>query len=317
MKNAVSRYWFFAALLLLIVIAFRFPAVGIKVREWNLLKIGIFLAFLITGLKLDTRRILDEARNFRGLAASQISTFALFPLLALFLAKSVFRSNADFVIGTCINAVSPVTIASGTILTAIAAGNVPLSLLICVSSNLIAVFTIPFSLELLVRAGGSIDLPIGKMIAELFSVLVIPTVLGQLLRMKVKDSLRPYDQAFSVFSQMIVLLIIFNAVAGSTAKIAQAGLTLISVFVLMFILHALVLLLNFGISRLLRLNLASTAAFTIHTSQKTLTVSFLVWAGYFAAAYPMAMIPAIVYHLIQVVTDTFVAHRFRFLAGRS
>ena len=57
--------------------------------------------------------------------------------------------------------------------------------------------------------------------------------------------------------------------------------------------------------------LPSTAAFTIHTSQKTLTISYLVWAGYFAAAYPMALIPGIAYHLTQMIMDTFVAQWFR------
>lgn len=53
------------------------------------------------------------------------------------------------------------------------------------------------------------------------------------------------------------------------------------------------------------------AAFTIHTLQKTLTVSYLVWAGYFAAKFPMVFIPAIAYHLRQMVMYTFVAHWFR------
>ena len=62
---------------------------------------------------------------------------------------------------------------------------------------------------------------------------------------------------------------------------------------------------------MIRLDRASTSAFTIHTSQKTLTVSYIVWSGYFAARYPMALIPAIAYHITQSVVDTLIAHRFR------
>ncbi|MEX1312858.1 MAG: bile acid:sodium symporter, partial [Desulfotignum sp.] len=75
-------------------------------------------------------------------------------------------------------------------------------------------------------------------------------------------------------------------------------------------LHVFMLVFNQYLARAIGLDLPSIAAFTIHTSQKTLTVSYLVWAGYFAAAYPMALIPAIVYHLTQMIMDTFVAHRF-------
>jgi len=79
----------------------------------------------------------------------------------------------------------------------------------------------------------------------------------------------------------------------------------------MICLHLLIILINGIIARLLRLDLPSTAAFTIHTSQKTLTISYLVWAGYFAAKFPVAFIPAIAYHLTQMVMDTFIAHWFR------
>ncbi len=79
----------------------------------------------------------------------------------------------------------------------------------------------------------------------------------------------------------------------------------------MVCLHSLILAMNYGISRLISLDRPSTAAFTIHTSQKTLTISYLVWAGYFATDYPMALIPPIAYHLTQMIMDTIVAHRFR------
>jgi sodium/bile acid cotransporter 7 len=61
----------------------------------------------------------------------------------------------------------------------------------------------------------------------------------------------------------------------------------------------------------------SVTAFTIHTSQKTLTVSYIVWAGYFAAQFPMAMIPAIGYHLTQMIMDSIVAQKFRLAAERA
>jgi sodium/bile acid cotransporter 7 len=76
-------------------------------------------------------------------------------------------------------------------------------------------------------------------------------------------------------------------------------------------LHVLILAMNYALSRMIRLDPASTSAFTIHTSQKTLTVSYIVWAGHFAALYPMALVPAIAYHITQSIMDTLVAHRFR------
>jgi len=76
-------------------------------------------------------------------------------------------------------------------------------------------------------------------------------------------------------------------------------------------LHVLILGMNYLISRIMHLDHPSTAAFTIHTSQKTLTMTYVVWSGYFMALAPMGLIPAIAYHLTQMIMDTFVANRFR------
>jgi sodium/bile acid cotransporter 7 len=47
-----------------------------------------------------------------------------------------------------------------------------------------------------------------------------------------------------------------------------------------------------------------------------LAVSYLVWSGYFAHHYPLALIPGIVYHLTQMIMDTFVAQKFRKFSER-
>ena len=59
----------------------------------------------------------------------------------------------------------------------------------------------------------------------------------------------------------------------------------------------------------------SHAAFTIHASQKTITVSYIVWEGYFAYI-ALGMIPSLAYHLVQLIADTFIAHRFSNLEDR-
>jgi len=64
----------------------------------------------------------------------------------------------EYVIGVCIIATAPVTVVSGTVMTALGKGNIPLSLFICVLGNFMGVFTIPFSLKLLTEAGGDVDL---------------------------------------------------------------------------------------------------------------------------------------------------------------
>lgn len=296
----------------MVVIAFGLPGVGLFMRTYRVLNIGIFLAFFITGLTLETSSLVDQLKNGRVLAAAVVSSLFVFPAIAYFLAQLVLGSWPDFSIGALIIGVAPVTVASGTVMTAIALGSVPLSLFICVLCNFLSILTIPIVLDLFLQFGDTvIDLPVIQMLAGLTIKVLVPTLIGQLLRPKLKTAIAPYGKAFSIFNQAIVLMIILNAVSSSTDHILKVGPALALVFLFMIGLHILILGMNYGLTRVLKLDRPSTAAFTIHTSQKTLTISYLVWAGYFAATYPMALIPAICYHLTQMIMDTFVAHRFR------
>jgi solute carrier family 10 (sodium/bile acid cotransporter), member 7 len=310
--NILIKYWFFCGIAIVVLIAFAFPQVGIFLQSYEILDVVIVLAFLVTGLTLETATITRQLKNVKVLAAALASALFLFPVIAYIPAALVFGANSDGAVGTLINGVAPVTLASGTVMTAMALGNVPLSLFICVLCNFAAIATMPLILNLMLGFGSSaVTLPVLSMLTGLAGKVLVPTIIGQLLRPYLKAVIAPYGKAFSVFNQCLVLMIILNAVASSTGRIIQAGAAILGIFLFMILLHILILIMNFLISRLIRLDLPSTAAFTIHTSQKTLTISYLVWAGYFARTFPLALIPAIAYHLIQMIMDTFVADYFR------
>jgi sodium/bile acid cotransporter 7 len=308
----IKKYWFFIGIALMVGISFSLPELGHFVRTCKILNVGIFFAFLLTGLSLETGSIFVQLKNIKVLCAALFSSLIFFPIVAYYCGQYFFINWPDFAIGALIIGVAPVTVASGTVMTAIAMGNVPLSLFICVLGNFCSILTIPIVVKLILQFSDvAIQLPVIKMLMGLTLKVLLPTIIGQILRPWLKDKLMPFSSAISVFNQCIVLLIILNAVSSSTERIFQAGSTLILVFSFMIGLHIFILITNRTLSWLIRLDLPSTAAFTIHTSQKTLTISYLVWAGYFAVEYPMALIPAIAYHLTQMIMDTFVAQWFR------
>ena len=314
----LKKYWFFVGIALVVSVAFALPAVGTFVKSYKILTVVIFLGFLSTGLTLETSAVGKQIKNVRVFAAALASSLFFFPAIAYGLARVTFDAPPDWAIGALIIGAAPVTIASGTVMTAIALGNVPLSLFICVLSNLASILTIPLLLNLFLQFGDEpIVLPVVQMLSGLTVKVLVPTVIGQLLRPFLKDAIAPYKKSLSIFNQLIVLMIVLNAVASSTDRIVQAGAGIAAVFAFMVGLHVLILMMNYGLSRLIRLDRPSTSAFTIHTSQKTLTVSYIVWSGHFAAPYPMALIPAIAYHITQSILDTLVAHRFRERAERA
>jgi sodium/bile acid cotransporter 7 len=309
MISFLKAHWFFVAIGVVLAAAAGLQGHTRWVQDFHVLTVGIFLAFLVTGLTLDISKLSFQSLQLKAAVAAMISSLGVIPLLAW--ASSGFFLPAEFVIGVCIIATAPVSVVSGTVMTALGKGNIPLSVVICVLGNILGIFSMPFSLKWMVEGAGSIHLPVVEMLSNLVTTVLVPIVLGAFFQSRLNAYLTRFNKAFSVFQQSIVLLIIFSAFAGAGATIASAGSMLPVLAVFTLALHALILAINYGISRLIRLDWPSTVAFTLHTSQKTLTVSYVVWAGFFAAHFPLAMIPGIMYHLTQMVMDTVVAEQMK------
>ncbi len=305
----LKSQWLIVSIVCASVLGYVYPEWGEVFQRYDIFSIGIFLAFFTTGLTLDTRDIFRQMKGVKTPFAAVFSSLILYPAIAWLMARPIFPY--EFLVGICIIASGPVTVSSGTIMTAIARGNVPLSLLICVLTNFLAILTIPFMLNIMLNADAQIELPMLTMFLGLIIKVLVPIVLGQAIRPFAKRFIKRLGRQLSVFQSCIIILIIFNAVSRSAKDITQAGTSIISLVAFIIFLHFFMLLANYIMGSLLRLDHASITAFTIHTSQKTLTVAYVVWAGYFASSYPLAFIPAIVCQLTQMTVGTFITEYFR------
>ena len=180
----LQRYWFFIGIGAALAAGLVWPSACITMKRWHVISAGIFVAFFISGLTLETRQVTNVGSNLKALAGALISSLVLFPALAFLLCRLCFADHIDLEVGTLIIAVAPVTVASGTVMTGIAGGNIPLSLFICIISNLIAIFTVPSSLNLLLQFGVGIDLPALEMVKSLFYTAIVPTIAGQSVRIR-------------------------------------------------------------------------------------------------------------------------------------
>jgi len=309
----LQKRWFLIGIFFSSLLAYFNPAWGEALRSYDIFSIAIFFSFLATGLALETENILRQIKGVWAPVAATLSSLILYPAIAWLLALPLLPH--EFVVGVCIIATGPVTISSGTIMTAIARGNVPLSLVICVLTNLLAIFTIPILLNLLLNVSSTVDLPVAQMLGDLVVKVLLPLVLGQIVRPLFKRLLSSFISHLSIFQSCIILMIIFNAVSSSAESIDRAGSSIAGVSIFIIFLHFFMMAVNYGVAALLKLDRASTVAVTIHASQKTLTVTYLVWAEYFAAAYPMAFIPAIICQLTQMTVGTVIVDFFRKYEG--
>jgi solute carrier family 10 (sodium/bile acid cotransporter), member 7 len=303
----LKKNWFFVGVGFVICIAFQAPFVGRFIEENYILKITVFLVFVIIGLELDTKNITEEIKKIKNVPIVLFSSFVMFPVVAYFLAYYAFPSAPGLLVGASILATAPVTPASGTVLTRLAKGNVSLSLFICILTNIVAIFTIPLSLSLMLQSGIRVELPILDMLVKLFILILIPILLGQILKYPFPNIAKKYKKAFSIFTQCIVLLMILTAISSSTDRISAFGVKIIYIAIFILFLHVLIVMLNYYISHFIGYDEASRRALVLHSSQKTLTVSFVVWDNFFSTAYPMALILPITYYIIQNIVGTFIA----------
>ena len=318
MKDFLGKHWFFFGLALVGAVAGLFPELGDRFRQWRIGYGAVFMAFVVVGLTLDTRKIFRQILRGKPLLASAVFSLFFMPMAAWFLARSVFGADSDFAVGVAIIAAAPVTVASGTVMTAMALGNVALSLLICVLCNALALVTIPLILPWLLGAEGAVALPAGAMFRDLAVTVLLPTALGQGMRPLLARHAESRRKQLSVFSQCVVLLIVFNAVSSSVERLsAMSGPDMAGLVLFMALLRLAFLVASYGVARALRLDDASVSAFAIHASQKTLTVSYVIWAGFFSERYPLALLPGIFYHLTQMISDTVLAKAFRRRAERA
>ena len=181
--------------------------------------------------------------------------------------------------------------------------------MINIASNFLAILTIPFSLQLLLATDKSIELPVSRLMGEIALLVLVPVVLGQILRLGNKDRIAKTGKAFSIFCQCVILMIIYNGVASSTSELANLGMKIIYIAGAMILLHVIIIVMNYQICKLLKFDAGLTYAFTLQTSQKTLGLSYILWEGYFAS-FLLAIIPPICYHLTQSIGDTYLAHYF-------
>jgi sodium/bile acid cotransporter 7 len=112
----------------------------------------------------------------------QLTTFGLFPLIGFGLGPLVARwFDADLGLGFFFLCALPSTVSSSVAMTAVARGNVAAAIFNATLSSLLGVVLTPFWVGLYLSQSG-ISLPFADVVLDLLRWLVLPLVLGQLLR---------------------------------------------------------------------------------------------------------------------------------------
>ncbi len=310
----IKRYWFLTALLCLIPVGLWAPGPGLYVKEQgHIIPVFVGLMLGLSGFSMDTSSLVRQVFNWRVIVAVLTSTFVLAPVAAYGLAHWL-RPEGDphFLSAMMIMAAQAGTLASALALTMMAGGNRELALMVTVLSNSLTVLLTPFILERAV--GATVQFNTSAMVLRMFLMVLLPILIGQLLRPKLWDRTQSIRPALRIMPQLIILLFVYAGFASGADTLRQGGELLVRFLVACIALHAILLSAMAVVSGILKLSWPDRTAVILCGSQKTLPNGVYIWIHFFPTN-PYGAVPLVLYHLFQLIVDTLLVSKFEKLNG--
>jgi sodium/bile acid cotransporter 7 len=154
------------------------------------------------------------------------------------------------------------------------------------------------------------------MMRGLFLILILPVGLAQLTRTwrPIARAVTRHQAVGGGAARLLTVAIILKAVVdvfGRTEGLTAGAFAATAAVCVGT--HLAGLFLGLGSSRALGFARADAVAVAFGCSQKTLPVGLYLFGAYYSREYPLAVVPLVVYHVGQLVVDTFIAD---WLAGR-
>ena len=229
-----------------------------------------------------------------------ISQIILLPVIAFILIK-LWPISPELAVGVMIIAAAPGGVTSN-ILTSFAKGDVALSISLTAIISLLSVITVPFilitSLGLLGLENVSKDLSLIGMATNMFLIVVVPTLLGMIIRKFLENFAIGFEKIAKKISILLFVLVLAGAILSEKNNIieyfTQAGLITLSLNVLMMILA-------FYIANLFGSASPQKKTISIECGLQNGTLAIFIGTTLFGGG--VYIIPAATYSLIMFITS--------------
>ena len=180
-----------------------------------LTKGGVALIFFLHGVALSFDALKAGTLRWPLHIVVQSCTFLLFPVLGigmLWLAGE--RVPPDLRLGFFFLCALPSTVSSSVAMTAAARGNVPAAVFNATLSSLLGVFITPLWIGWMLKSSG-VSMPIGGVIRDLVTWLVLPLVVGQLSRPLLRQWAARNKRFIHVVDRLTILLLVYTSFCDS------------------------------------------------------------------------------------------------------
>lgn len=307
------------ALMATVAVAAVLPAHGIGATVANgAVSVAVALLLFLYGARLSPLAVWQGLLHWRLQSLVFASTYVLFPLLGLALARAFGGLlPQELVAGLIFLCILPSTVQSSIAFTGIARGNVAAALCSASVSNLFGMALTPLLVMLLLdsRGGGFSTQAIENIALQ----LLLPFLAGQLLRRWIGPFLQRHKAPLSLVDRGSILLVVYAAfsegmVAGIWSQVTLGDLALISLLGL--VLLATVLVITTVASRRLGFSKEDEIAIVFCGSKKSMAsgipMANILFPG---QALGLIVLPLMLFHQAQLVACAVLAQRYARRAG--
>jgi solute carrier family 10 (sodium/bile acid cotransporter), member 7 len=305
---------FLLAMAATVALAALFPARGGFADVMSVAaKVVIALLFWLYGARLSPQQAWQGVKRWQLHLLVLATTFVVFPILGLAARGLVpWLLNLDLYNGLLFLCLVPSTVQSSIAFTSIARGNVSAALVSASLSNIVGIALTPLLVVLLMNTSGGARMD-ATAIRDVVLQLLLPFVLGQLMRSWIADWILRHAVVTKVVDRGSILLVVYTAFSmGMVEHIWRSvnAWQLVTVAVVNSALLAVVLAFTWLIGRLVGLDRGDGIVLLFCGSKKSLASGLPMALVFFPpATVGVIMLPLMIFHQIQLVVCSVIASR--------
>ncbi|EGD72793.1 sodium/bile acid cotransporter 7 [Salpingoeca rosetta] len=227
--NSLRKHWFLVGLVASILFARAAPDLGAKggplMPEYTVKYGAVFLIFFNSGLTLKTEELKKAAMQWSVHTMIQGFTLGVVPLFMSFVVaalRGLVDWNPAILTGLSVLSCLPPPVSSAVILTSAAGGNEAAAIFNSAFGSFLGIVATPLLLFTVV--GQSAGVPVEKIFMSLTATVVVPLILGQVVRFKAWTAIKPLNIPFSTISSSVLLLIIYSTFCQTFKGICRCTL---------------------------------------------------------------------------------------------
>jgi len=305
----------FTILLFIMVILASFVPVSGQAAEVfsSITTVAIAILFFLHGAKLSREAVVEGLMHWKLHTLVFAFTFALFPIIGL-LAKPILVPllGQELYWGFLFMCFLPSTVQSSIAFTSVAQGNVAGAVCSASFSNIVGMFITPVLVAFFILGQSQHGFDPTSSIMQITLLLLVPFILGQILRPWVFPQMKKMPEIVKFFDQGSILMVVYGAfssavVAGLWHQVSLS--TLLLLIIACSVLLTLVMLLALFVPRWIGFDKADQKTIFFCGSKKTLA-SGVPMAQILFIGQPIGMIvlPIMIFHQIQLMVCGIVAN---------